>query len=320
WTYLCAQMSADLATGAPAALGKLEAIRAAFQVQSNARVVEVGSSTHQAAIAADVGAFVRAIPQPPQVGNFTDVKLDGWIATRLAGRDKSIKLPLTGPTFVGLVAPSTSSGVFENLSHSKGYADTSDDALLDYLAASLYTGHGAHSMFMKTWAAGLAYSNGLHPNVDAGTLDYYAERCPLLPQTLRFVIDELSRVTPDANIARYAIANAFDSRVAASYEGRAAAMAADLADGISPELVKTFRSKILAIAKRPDLADVLFKRMRDVYARVLPGFGPLDPAATYFVIGPDKQLDAYAQYLAANVSKSTKLHRLYPRDFWVIRP
>jgi hypothetical protein len=35
------------------------------------------------------------------------------------------------------------------------------------------------------------------------------------------------------------------------------------------------------------------------------------------VIGPEKQLVAYEAYLHAQVAKTTKLHRLYPRDFWI---
>ena len=42
---------------------------------------------------------------------------------------------------------------------------------------------------MKTWAAGLAYSNGIRVLLD-GRMHYYAERTPELPQTLKFVIDE----------------------------------------------------------------------------------------------------------------------------------
>ena len=76
--------------------------------------------------------------------------------------------------------------LFVNLAPTVAYTDTNADQVLDYLASNLYTGHGAHSMFMKTWAAGLAYSNGLRPRISEGTLHYYAERCPLLPQTLRF--------------------------------------------------------------------------------------------------------------------------------------
>jgi hypothetical protein len=37
----------------------------------------------------------------------------------------------------------------------------------------------------------------------------------------------------------------------------------------------------------------------------------------YFVIGPDAQLAAYEEYLKG-VDKSFVLHRLYPRDFWLV--
>ena len=35
------------------------------------------------------------------------------------------------------------------------------------------------------------------------------------------------------------------------------------------------------------------------------------------MIGPAKQLDAYQDYLHGAVGKTTTLHRLYPRDFWI---
>ena len=68
------------------------------------------------------------------------------------------------------------------------------------------------------------------------------------------------------------------------------------------------------------LADDLFARMEHVYGQVLPGYGPASSTVAdgvFFVIGPDKQLDAYQKYLAATYGKDTKLWRLYPRDFWV---
>ncbi|HEX7703750.1 MAG TPA: hypothetical protein VF403_23580, partial [Kofleriaceae bacterium] len=216
-----------------------------------------------------------------------------------------------------LIAPSTSSGVFVNLAPSTQYADDRDPAILDYLASNLYTGHGAHSIFMKTWSAGLAYSNGLHPWLADGYLDYSAERCPLLPQTIRFVIDQLHKEQPDPNIARYAIANAFDSRIADGYEGRAAAMAANLVDGVPPDLVRAFRTRVLEQSKRDDLAKDLYARMPAVYGKVLPGLGKPSTDSVYFVIGNAKQLAAYQDYLHAAVGKSTTLFTLYPRDFWL---
>ncbi len=170
---------------------------------------------------------------------------------------------------------------------------------------------------MKTWAAGLAYSNGLRPQIGEGTLYYYAERCPLLPQTLRFVIDQLKKAKPDPNIARYAIAKAFDSRVAIGFESRASAMASNLVDELTPDVVRAFRTRVLEAAKRPDLANELFGRMTTVYGKVLPGYSKLDPNGIYFVIGPEKQIAAYQDYLKSAVGKDAKLFRIYPRDFWL---
>jgi hypothetical protein len=197
------------------------------------------------------------------------------------------------------------------------YTDLDDAKVIDYLASNLYTGHGAHSIFMKTWAAGLAYSNGLRPRISEGTIHYYAERCPLLPTTLKFVIDELKKAQPDPNIARYAIAKAFDSRVAIGFEARASMMASNLVDQVTPEVVRAHREKVLEAAKRKDLATALFGRMEAVYGKVLPGYGKLDPNGVYFVIGPDKQIAAYQDYLTSAVGKDAMLHRLYPRDFWI---
>jgi hypothetical protein len=312
WSYLCRQMAKDLAVGAPAALARLEAARTQIIEGSRARLVEVGSTASQQALAADVEKLVRELPVPkvPKVyaGATTRPFRD-----RLQQREPAAK----DPVFVGLVAPSTSSGVFANLAPSTTYADSSRDGVLDYLASNLYTGHGAHSIFAKTWAAGLAYSNGLHPLIDRAALDYYAERCPLLPQTIRFVIEELRKQKPDANIARYAVAGAFSSRIANGYEARAGAMAADLVDDLPPDVVRQFRSHVLDAAKRADLADVLYARMPAVYGKVLPGYTKLAPDGVYFVIGNSKQLAAYQDYLHNAVGKDATLWKLYPRDFWI---
>jgi hypothetical protein len=131
------------------------------------------------------------------------------------------------------------------------------------------------------------------------------------------VIDQLKQARPDPNLARYAIATAFRSRIANDFDERAAAMAADLVDGLTPDLVRGFRTRMLALAKRPDLAQELFARMPQVYGKVLPGFTQPDPDAIQFVIGPETQLAAYDQYLHAAVGKDARLHRVYPRDFWI---
>jgi hypothetical protein len=311
WAYLCRQMKADLELGAPKAIERLSAVRAMIVGKAGARITQVGSSRSHAAVAADLAALVAALPagsarQAPDAGKVHP------ITDRLRDHDKA-----TPVTFVALYAPSTSSGVFVNTAPSTDLTNSSDDGVLDFLSSKQYSGHGAHSLFMKTWAAGLAYSNGMRVHVDEGRVMYYAERCPLLPQTMRFVVAQMKAAKPDANIARYAVAQAFESRIAKGYEERAQKMADDIVDGRTPSVVRAFRTALLKQARRADLATELYNRIPKVYGKVMPGFGTPSPDAVNFVIGPAKQLDAYQQYLRAAVDKKAVLHRLYPRDFWI---
>jgi Zn-dependent M16 (insulinase) family peptidase len=314
WAYLCKQMAKDLRAGSAAALAKLDEVRRAVLTTGNARGYAVGSTSSLDAIAPQLDAVVRGLDTAaPQRQTYSATRL---FEARLRGRKRDAKAPV----FVGLVNPSTSSGVFLNSAPSATYTETDEPALLDYLAGNLYSGHGPHGLFMKTWAAGLAYSNGIRPAPGAGRLTYYAERCPLLPQTMRFVISVIKEAKPDPAIAEYALAQAFSSRIASSYETRTRGLAADLVDGVGPDVIRTFRGKLQELRKRPDLTKELFARMPAVYAEVLPGLGasPANvPDIVQFVIGPEPQLNAYADYLKSSVDKDAVLWRLYPRDFWV---
>src|SRR5918992_4629455 len=132
-------------------------------------------------------------------------------------------------------------------------------------------------------------------------MGYYAERTPELPQTLRFVIEELKKAPRDPGLVEYAIAQAFTGlRSASEYEVRGESMAHDLADGMTPEVVSRFRRSILELRRKPNLADELYKRMDEAYAKVLPGYGvkAKDVAGgIFFVIGPEKQFALYEDYL-----------------------
>jgi hypothetical protein len=139
---------------------------------------------------------------------------------------------------------------------------------------------------------------------------------------LKFVIGELHKATVDPDIAAYAIAGAYTSRVADSYEDRTRAMAEDLADGMTPDSIRVFRGKLAALRTRKDLAETLFGRMAAVYGSIMPGY-PGGPApadledGVFFIIGPDAQLDAYQQFLQTAVGKNAVVDHLYPRDYWV---
>jgi Zn-dependent M16 (insulinase) family peptidase len=316
FAYLVGQIRHDLRTPPTEALATLHRVRERLLTAPSARSFLVASPENgerlQPALAGLV-AGLRAEPAPQVERPATPVVLE-----RLRGRDSAAGEVV----FVGLVNPNTQGGVFLNTARMASYQDRERAALLDFLAAQLYSGGGAHSMFMKTWAAGLAYSNGLRNSPATGLLTYYAERVPELPQTMRFVIDELRASPRDPALTEYALAMAFRGiRSAHGYEARGEAMANDLADGRGPDLVRGFLGAVLALRGQPGLADELYGRMERVYGQVLPGYGPASATVVdgvFFVIGPESQLRLYEEYLRTAEGAGTRLHRLYPRDFWIV--
>jgi hypothetical protein len=171
----------------------------------------------------------------------------------------------------------------------------------------------------------LAYSNGVRANEGNGRLWYYAERSPDLAQTMDFVVKAVKAGPKDSSLGDYAVAQAFlASRAADDYNYRGEAMAENIVDGVGPETVKRYRSGLLELRKAPGFYDSLYTRKERVHGRVMPGYG--NPAAqdikdfdaVFFVIGPEKQLQTYEQYLQQAEGSDTKLYRLYPRDFWLV--
>jgi Zn-dependent M16 (insulinase) family peptidase len=318
WNYLAREIRADLLVPPAQALSELDSVRKSLLKTGGARMFLISSAQTRAALEPGVRDLLSGL----EAGQVAPAKYD---STRLIESRVRERLDAKArPVFVGLVNPNTQGGVFLNSAPTATYADADNrDALLDYLASRLYAGYGAHGIFIKTWGAGLAYSNGFRGSPGEGRIGYYAERTPELPQTLRFVIDELKKAKPDPGLVEYAIAVAFSQfRSASSYETRGESMANDIADGTPPEVVRKFRESLLSLRGTPNLSDELFKRMNAVYARILPGLGSKASGVeggVFYVIGPEKQLAAYEQYLKTVEGPDARLYRIYPRDYWLIR-
>ncbi|MGH9900265.1 MAG: hypothetical protein ACRD68_00320, partial [Pyrinomonadaceae bacterium] len=317
WSYLANQMRHDLLVSPEKVLADLNGLRQRLLKTGGARMFMIGSRASQQKLAGNINGLLAGLETAPaaSAASQSSVRL---IDARLRARSSEVS---AAPVYVGLLNPNSQGGVFLNSAPLVTYQDTDREALLQFLASKLYAGGGAHGIFMKTWGAGLAYSNGLGGSPGAGRLTYYAERTPELPQTLRFVIDELKKAPRDAGLVEYAVAQAFaEFRSPSGYEARGEAMANDLADGVTPEAVARFRRAIIELRKSPDLADELYDRMGKVYARVLPGYdakaGDVS-GAVYFTIGPEKQQSLYEAYLKTVGGTDARLHRLYPRDFWM---
>ena len=113
------------------------------------------------------------------------------------------------PTYVGLMNPNTKNGVMIFSSKCASLKDNDKDSVLDFLTAKLFSGGGPHSFFNKTWQAGLAYSNGVSSGEKSGRMMYYAERCPDIATTMRFVVEQLKEAPSDPRLGEYAVAQAF---------------------------------------------------------------------------------------------------------------
>lgn len=318
WNYLCKQIAADLAVSPLDALERVKTVLGLIRRQDNVRGFVIASSAEQQAALPTLEKIVASLDgTPSQQASYAPT---ARVTERMAQHSPNAETA----TFVGLVHNGTRSGVHINNANCASFFETDQERLIDFLSARLYGGGGAHSMFMQTWGAGLAYSNGLRSNETTGRLNYYAERCPELAQTMDFVVGVLRKAPYDSALASYAVSQAFAfMRSGGSYETRGEAMAQDIADGMTDQAVSGFRKGIMQLHKQPGLYDKLHARMEAVYGRVLPGYGPsaVESKAKWdavnFAIGPDKQLDGWQAYLQQTESPDTKLHKLYPRDFWI---
>jgi Zn-dependent M16 (insulinase) family peptidase len=316
WAYLCRRLRGDLLFGPEKALAALEETRRGILKTGGARLFLISSAATRRELEPGIQELVGRLDRGPVAkADYGKVRV---VSDRLRGRDPSA----TNPVYFGLLNPNSQGGVFLHSAPQTSYRDTTRERLLNVLASNLYSGAGAHGIFMKTWGAGLAYSNGIRVRPASGRINYYAERTPELPETMKFVVAELARAPePDAALIEYAVAGAFaETRAASTYEARGQSMAENLADGLTPDVVRRYRQALLNLRKTPALGRELRARMNQVYGSVLPGLDGRTAGvkgAVFLVIGPEKQFAAWEEYLRTVEGPQTKLYRLYPRDFWI---
>jgi len=314
WQYLCGEIYSDYLVDPSKVLADLRDMMVIIRKSDNVRGFLIASSSNQGNLIPKLDDLAGRLDKSPT--RLQEYKTDRTVLSRVTARTHAKDRPV----YLGLINQNTRSGVFVNTADCASYETTDRETLLKFLSARLYGGGGAHSMFMKTWGAGLAYSNGLRSNESTGRLIYYAERCPDLAQTMQFVVNELRNSKHDPSLTEYAVAQAFvGNRAGSRYESRGEAIAADLADGVTPEVVTRFREEILDIRQDENLADELYSRMEPTYGQVLPGYGPAGrdvPGAIYFIIGPEAQFELFENYLKG-VEPGETLYRIYPRDFWI---
>jgi len=315
FVYVCGTIKSDFARSPKETLADFKRVMDLLLRQQNVRSFVVASSSTQEKLLPMISITAGTLSAEP-VSRIA-YKRRPIVDSRLAERNPNI----SDPVYVGLINENSSTGVYVNSAKCAGYFNSEPDDLIKYLAARLYGGGGGHSMFMRTWSAGLAYSNGLSCGGASGRVSYYAERCPALAQTMSFVVSVLKDAEFDPTLTEYTIAQAFQSsRAGGRYESRGEGIASDLADGITPETVRNFREKILKMRNDSELSKKLFEMMLPVYGTVLPGIKP-DGAdaeeAVYFILGPETQFQSFEEYLETAEGPGREVYRLYPRDYWL---
>jgi len=307
----------DIGVGSARVLQDIDRLRTRVFVRDGARVRVVGSHANTQAAVDALAALLHKLPGRAPAGD-TYIRPFPSVQARLEQRYG----PMPSPVHVGFVRPGAKSGVYVMSAAGPSFKKPSRDATLDLLAAGIFTGSGPHAFYTKTSAAGLSYSNGIVSRPAAGRLRYYAERCPDLVEAMRFV-GNIATVHPldDPFLVDYSLADAFaDFRGGNDFYSRGAAIAADLADGITPDRIRRFKRLLLATARERDVLSQVRERVPDVVGRVVVGFGrPVkdSPGAAAFVIAPEELLAKYEAFLRES-NECERLIRLFPRDFWLL--
>ncbi|MFH0765138.1 MAG: insulinase family protein, partial [Calditrichota bacterium] len=315
WFFLCRQIKSDLHAKPERALAEMKQALGQILRTGGMRAFIISNPHDRAAVAEELNRLVSSLPAGKPRAIYIPSPVQN-IKQRLLERNPKA----AHPVYVGLVNPDTRNGVLIFSAKDSSPWDTSRSALLNTLSGNLFAGGGSHSLFTRTWEAGLAYSNGFRYRSYSGWMQYYAERCPDVAETMRFVVDVLRASLRDSSLVEYAVALCFGlDRSASPDEQRGESMAADLADGFTPDRVAAFRRAVLALRNEPGLWEELLGRMEKVYGMVLIGYGPdLDQVwgGSYFSIGPDSQF-IKLERLIASAERPQPVFRLYPRDFWL---
>jgi Zn-dependent M16 (insulinase) family peptidase len=318
WAALCREMAKGVAVSPRVGLGGLAQTLASIRHRDNARVWLVGSTAHQAAIADDVAKTLASL-DPTPVPHLTRTVRRPVLERARARGERGGREVAADPAFVALMNPNTANGSLVHSAPSVGFGEEKEEALVAYLAVNVFGGVGTQSFYKRMWGAALAYSDYVYASPREERMELYADRCADLPQLLRFAEGEVRRMPSDRRYVDYALAPAFSSRVANAFELRASAIATDLAEGMTPERIRAFRRRLLALRSKPGLAEAMSADYVSAMSAVVPslaGSGALPNGAIYFTTGPEPAIAAYEKEIARTRGEGARVLRLWARDFW----
>ncbi|MFC1853244.1 hypothetical protein ACFL27_23850 [candidate division CSSED10-310 bacterium] len=315
WIYLCHEIRQDLITPPEQAISDLKRILTLLNNSDNARMFMISNSRDRSSFLKKHTSLSNHLAT-----NRVSLRQDYSTSERILAALKSRVGEIPKPIYVGLVNETRRNGDMISIAKRTKSFPTGEKAILDYLTIKLCSGGGAHTLYMKTWEAGLTYSSGINYSDVKGMVTYSANRCPNVADTMRFVVNTVENMKHDPALLEYALAQTFMfSRANQNYEQRGEAMASDLTDGVTPARVRSFRTAILNTSKTKDLYLTIKSRMENVYGSVLIGYGPSlskNEEGIFFLLGPESQFQALEQFIQVHEDQCP-VYKLYPCDFWI---
>jgi hypothetical protein len=343
WRTLCDDLAEDMRDSPTSVLTEWRDLLAFLRCRGRARAFLAAGPANLTALAAALRALVARMPAGfgPAGALAADAAAALGTALSRAAARGALHCASPPPPYLALVIPRLSVGGVVSMAACASYEGGACDegALLDMLAAQTLAGGGSHSLFLRGWGAGLAYSCGVSVGLAEARVRYYADTCPDVGKCIAAAAAEVASDAAGAPVAwrvDYALAQCFTSRAGTSMpESRVEAAATDEADGRGAHTVRSLRAALLRLRGRADLAAELHARAPRVLGALLPGVLPAAPfatepwsgaarapGATLAVIGAEAQAAAMDAHLAAVAAKAgvppPACVRLYERDLWVV--
>ena len=314
-TQLAREVDEDLRTGPSKTVEDLKKLQALILDRSAMQVDLTVDSSSLDELRSDLVRFLESIPE---VTARKEERAKPYNSLEATNNLRKSMAAASFPSMWGFVTDSVNGNtVF--LADFPGYSQLDQKSLEQVLASNLLSGAGPSSLYMKTWEAGLAYSNGVASDPDTQILTYYADRSPNLSALMQFVLSNAKGINAfrDDALLDYVLSQIFSfSREMLSPSRRGQLLARDLRDGITPEKVHRFSDAILALRKKPDLVHELKQVGFDSICGVLLTESCVAQQrkdhSIFFFMGSENVLNDTEKRLSIN-----GLLRLYPRDYWI---
>jgi len=316
-TYLYNQALTDLQTSPQEVFTKIRRIhQSIFQSNSiSGYMVSSKELAHQVLVAARKLDFLHPVnsnPNPNPIANSAVGLIDQNIIQR-----KALE-PNHYPKYIGIALDQLSTGNLVFFAKAPQYTSEKEEDLIKMMSLKLFEGTGPHSLFMQTWQEGLAYGNYTSYSETNGEIFYYADTCPNILSTIKFVKHKTSSNLSQFNdpyYLDYILTNYFNTNHAS--KGNIVRGNLNWYNdfiGHKPAKIKSFRKRLLKLRSRADTIERVIKALPSTINTVIldrPNDMKRQAKSLFIMIAPISQIKA--------VEKSITPHPItyvWPADFW----